>query len=54
MQDMELIFTNCLLYNGAQSVVGRYGLDLEQLWLKQWAKSGLSGMFIAAHPYHGF
>jgi hypothetical protein len=45
VQDMELMFANCLLYNGAQSVVGRYGLDLEQLWLKQWAKSGLSGVF---------
>lgn len=43
MQDMELIFANCLLYNGSQSVVGRYGIDLEQFWLKQWQKSGYAG-----------
>jgi hypothetical protein len=43
MQDVELIFSNCLLYNGNRSEVGMYGERLNELWRHQWATSGLGG-----------
>jgi hypothetical protein len=44
VQDVDLIFYNCLLYNGNRSEVGMYGERLGELWKHQWATSGLSGV----------
>lgn len=41
MQDMDLIFYNCELYNGLTSQVGKHGTVVKRAWLKAWEQSGL-------------
>lgn len=36
--DMTLLFNNCVLYNGTQSVVGQLGVKLEQAFDLGWSK----------------
>lgn len=42
MQDMDLIFYNCGLYNGTQTEVGQYGVRVKKVWTKAWQRSGLA------------
>lgn len=41
VQDMDLIFYNCELYNGLTSQVGKHGTVVKRAWLKAWEQSGL-------------
>jgi hypothetical protein len=41
LQDMDLIFYNCELYNGTVSEVGKHGVQVKKVWVKAWQNSGL-------------
>lgn len=41
-EDMRLIWTNCLKYNGPTSIVGRVGLKGQAIFEQLWAGSGFS------------
>jgi hypothetical protein len=48
LQDMDLVFYNCELYNGIISQVGKYGQSVKRAWAQAWSKSTLNGATLPA------
>lgn len=50
MQDMDLIFANCWLFNGGaqHSDVGGYGEQIAEIWQGQWVASGFASEYPSA------
>lgn len=46
MQDVDLVFANCLLYNGTISEVGAFGVRLNTMWRSEWTASGLASALL--------
>lgn len=64
VEDVNLVFTNCRLYNGTESVVGKMGVELNSEWETLLRNSGLlerlggeshaSGLLDLGAPIEGF
>jgi hypothetical protein len=52
LQDMDLIFYNCELYNGTVSEVGKHGVQVKKVWLKAWHNSGLDAVGEHSFGFH--